>query len=66
VLLAVEASQATIGWVQYFTHVPIVLVMFHMLGAALVSAAMTWALLATREPHRMRRESCVQRTAPFR
>lgn len=48
VLLAVELSQATIGWVQYFTHVPIVLVMFHMLGAALVAAAVTWALLEAR------------------
>jgi cytochrome c oxidase assembly protein subunit 15 len=53
VLLAVELSQAAIGWVQYFTHVPIVLVMFHMLGAAAISAAMTWALLATREPTRV-------------
>lgn len=44
-LLLVELSQAAIGWVQYFTHVPIVLVMFHMLGAALIAAAVTWALL---------------------
>lgn len=52
VLLVVEASQATIGWVQYFTHVPIVLVMFHMLGAALIAAAVTWALLVTIAPRR--------------
>ena len=45
VLLVVELSQAGIGWVQYFTHVPIVLVMFHMLGAALIAAAVTWALV---------------------
>jgi len=64
VLLAVEASQATIGWVQYFTHVPIVLVMFHMLGAALISAAMTWALLATREP--VMRPPAAQRPASGR
>jgi cytochrome c oxidase assembly protein subunit 15 len=50
VLLAVELAQGTIGWVQYFTHVPIVLVMFHMLGAALVAAAVTWVLLRVREP----------------
>lgn len=52
VLLLVELSQALIGWVQYFTHVPIVLVMFHMLGAALIAAAVTWALLETLSPRR--------------
>lgn len=57
VLLGVEASQATIGWVQYFTHVPIVLVMFHMLGAALVAAAVTWALLQVRRPDPEPREA---------
>jgi hypothetical protein len=35
--------------VQYFTDLPVVLVGFHMLGAALVTAAMTWVLLAVRE-----------------
>jgi heme a synthase len=50
ILLGVEASQAAIGWVQYFTHVPIVLVMFHMLGAGLIAAAVTWVLLRVREP----------------
>jgi cytochrome c oxidase assembly protein subunit 15 len=49
VLLAVEVGQGAIGFVQYFTDLPIVLVGFHMLGAALISAAMTWALLAVRE-----------------
>ena len=45
VLLAVEAGQSTIGFVQYFTDLPEVLVGFHMLGAGLVSAAVTWVLL---------------------
>jgi cytochrome c oxidase assembly protein subunit 15 len=49
VLLGLELAQGTVGFVQYFTDLPIVLVGFHMLGAALISAAMTWALLATRE-----------------
>jgi len=49
VLLAVEVGQGAIGFVQYFTDLPIVLVGFHMLGAALISAAMTWVLLAVRE-----------------
>ena len=47
-LLGVELSQGVIGYVQYFTGLPIVLVGFHMLGAAMVSAAVTWALLETR------------------
>jgi len=50
VLFAVELSQGAIGWVQYFTHLPIVLVMFHMLGAALTAAAVTWVLLAVTRP----------------
>ena len=35
-LLAVELAQGLIGYLQYFTHVPAVLVGFHMLGACLV------------------------------
>jgi heme a synthase len=36
VLLGVEFAQGLIGFVQYFTHVPAVLVGVHMLGACLV------------------------------
>jgi cytochrome c oxidase assembly protein subunit 15 len=36
VLLAIELGQGVIGFVQYFTHLPIVLVGVHLLGAALV------------------------------
>jgi cytochrome c oxidase assembly protein subunit 15 len=50
VLLGIEVCQGAIGFVQYFTDLPIVLVGFHMLGAALISAAMTWVVLAVREP----------------
>jgi cytochrome c oxidase assembly protein subunit 15 len=50
VLLVVEVGQGTIGFVQYFTDLPEVLVGFHMLGAALVSACVTWVLLAVRTP----------------
>jgi cytochrome c oxidase assembly protein subunit 15 len=50
VLLGVELAQGTIGFVQYFTDLPEVLVGFHMLGAALISAAVTWVLLAVRSP----------------
>jgi len=49
VLLAVEVGQGAVGFIQYFTDLPIVLVGFHVLGAALISAAMTWVLLAVRE-----------------
>jgi cytochrome c oxidase assembly protein subunit 15 len=47
-LLVVSLAQGTIGFAQYFTDLPILLVGIHLLGAALVAAAMTWALLATR------------------
>lgn len=44
-LFAAEVVNAAIGFVQYFTHLPVVLVGFHMLGAALVAAASSWVLL---------------------
>lgn len=47
-LLAVELAQGIVGYVQYFTNLPVVLVGLHMFGAALISATVTWALLATR------------------
>ena len=47
VLLGVSLAQALVGFVQYFTDLPVVLVGFHMLGAALIMAAATWVLLAT-------------------
>ncbi len=50
VLLVVELAQGLIGFVQYFTDLPIVLVGLHMLGAAVISATVTWALLKVREP----------------
>ncbi|MBA2952860.1 heme A synthase [Nocardioides sp. MAH-18] len=50
VLLVVELAQGLIGFVQYFTDLPIVLVGFHMLGAAIISATVTWALVQVREP----------------
>jgi cytochrome c oxidase assembly protein subunit 15 len=50
VLLGVEVAQGAIGFVQYATDLPVVLVGFHLLGAALISACMTWALLEVRHP----------------
>jgi cytochrome c oxidase assembly protein subunit 15 len=48
VLVAVELAQGLIGFVQYFTDLPIVLVEFHLLGAALLIATLTWTLLQVR------------------
>ncbi len=48
VLLGVEVAQGSIGFVQYFTDLPIVLVGFHVLGAAVISACVTWVLIRVR------------------
>jgi heme a synthase len=37
-LLIMELAQGVIGYVQYFTHLPVVLVLLHMLGAVLITA----------------------------
>jgi cytochrome c oxidase assembly protein subunit 15 len=50
VLLGVEVAQGAIGFVQYFTDLPEVLVGLHMLGAAAISACVTWVLLRVRHP----------------
>jgi cytochrome c oxidase assembly protein subunit 15 len=50
VLLVVELAQGTVGLVQYATDLPVVLVGFHLFGAALVSATVTWTLFAVRNP----------------
>ncbi len=47
ILIAVELGQGLIGFVQYFTHLPVILVGAHMLGACLVWVAtlsMLWSL----------------------
>ena len=46
VLMAVTLGQGLIGYVQYFTGVPAVLVAFHMLGASLLVVAVTATLHA--------------------
>lgn len=45
VLLAVELVQGVIGFVQYFTDLPELLVGLHMLGAGLTAAAIAWVLV---------------------
>ena len=44
VLLIIELAQGLLGYVQYFTGVPIVLVAFHMLGLSATIAASTVVL----------------------
>ncbi|VXB50308.1 COX15/CtaA family protein [Nocardioides sp. AX2bis] len=50
VLMVVLLAQGAVGFVQYATDLPIVLVALHMLGASLMAAAMTWALVALLRP----------------
>ncbi len=48
-LLGVEVVQAGIGFAQYFSGLPVLLVALHLLGAALLSAAVTWLVLGVRD-----------------
>ena len=45
-LLAVECAQGLVGFLQDFNDLPVGLVIVHMLGAALTSAALAWNVLA--------------------
>jgi cytochrome c oxidase assembly protein subunit 15 len=49
-LLVVELAQGVIGYVQYFTHLPVVLVLLHMLGAVLITVAATRLVWSVRGP----------------
>jgi heme a synthase len=49
-LLIVELVQGVIGYVQYFTGLPIVAVLLHMLGAALIAAYTARLMWAVRGP----------------
>lgn len=60
-LLGLEVAQGAVGFVQYATDLPVLLVGLHLLGAALVSAAATWALLEVRHP---RAASAADTTSP--
>lgn len=48
-LLALEVAQGIVGFVQYFTGLPVPVVEIHLLGAALVIAAATWLLVGLRD-----------------
>jgi cytochrome c oxidase assembly protein subunit 15 len=47
-LLGIELAQGLIGYVQYFTHLPIVLVGVHMLGASVLWVVALRVLFTTR------------------
>jgi heme a synthase len=49
-LLIVELAQGVIGFVQYFTKLPIALVLVHMLGAVLITAYAARLLWSVRGP----------------
>jgi cytochrome c oxidase assembly protein subunit 15 len=49
-LLVVELAQGLIGFVQYFTNLPIALVLVHMLGAVLITAFTARLLWSIRGP----------------
>jgi len=49
VLLAVELGQGVLGFVQYFTGLPVVLVALHLVGACLTTVAAVHAVLALRD-----------------
>jgi cytochrome c oxidase assembly protein subunit 15 len=49
VLLLLELAQGVVGFVQYFTDLPVALVAVHLLGAALISAALAWLLVGVRD-----------------
>jgi heme a synthase len=48
VTVAVELGQGAIGYVQYFTHLPVALVDLHLLGASVLVVALTRMLVTTR------------------
>jgi cytochrome c oxidase assembly protein subunit 15 len=47
-LLVLELLQGLVGFVQYFTGLPVVLVGLHLLGSALVAAGLAWLLVGVR------------------
>jgi cytochrome c oxidase assembly protein subunit 15 len=49
-LLIVELAQGVIGYVQYFTGLPIAVVLLHMLGAALITVATARLVWSIRGP----------------
>ena len=51
VLLAVELAQGVVGFVQYWTDLPVLLVALHMLGAGMLAAGLARIALAVLPHH---------------
>jgi heme a synthase len=49
-LLIVQLAQGLVGYVQYFTDLPIALVLLHMLGAVLITAFTARLVWSVRGP----------------
>ena len=49
-LLVVELAQGVIGYVQYFAHLPVAVVLLHMLGAVLITAFTARLVWSVRGP----------------
>ena len=49
-LLVVQLAQGVVGFVQYFTDLPIALVLLHMLGAVLITAYTARLVWSVRGP----------------
>jgi len=49
-LLVVELAQGVVGYVQYFTHLPALLVLVHMAGAVLITVCTARLLWSVRGP----------------
>ena len=65
-LLAIELAQGVIGYVQYFTHLPALLVLAHMAGAVLITvytARLVWAVRGPASELPVDADAAVLRTA---
>ena len=54
-VLVVTLAQGLIGYIQYFTKLPELLVLVHMLGASLLVVALTFGVLVDEAPPRLTR-----------
>ena len=50
VLLVVELAQGVVGFVQFYTGLPVAVVALHLVGACVLVAAVTWLLVVTHAP----------------
>jgi cytochrome c oxidase assembly protein subunit 15 len=66
-LLLIQLAQGVIGYVQYFTDLPIALVLLHMLGAVLITAftaRLVWSVRGPASELPLSNDIGVLRTAP--